>query len=65
MFEALVRSLFTRRRKMLVNALVPFAAARHVEAPEILDATGLDPRRRPETLGLADLARLADVFASG
>ena len=63
-FEALVRSIFTLRRKMLSNALVPYAASRGVSAPEALLAAGIDGHRRPETLEVAELARLADVFAS-
>jgi 16S rRNA (adenine1518-N6/adenine1519-N6)-dimethyltransferase len=61
---AMVRSMFTQRRKTLSNALAPFAASRHASATEALEAAGIDPRRRPETLQLAELARLADAFGS-
>jgi len=60
----LVRSVFTQRRKTLNNALKPFADARGRNAVEALSAAGLDGRRRPETLQLVELARLADVFAA-
>jgi len=60
----LVRSIFTQRRKTLRNALQPFANQRGRRADEALAAAGLDGRRRPETLQLVELARLADVFAS-
>jgi 16S rRNA (adenine1518-N6/adenine1519-N6)-dimethyltransferase len=63
-FDALVRSIFTHRRKMLSNCLGPFAGARGVVAADALGAAGLDGRRRPETLAVAELARLSDVFAS-
>jgi 16S rRNA (adenine1518-N6/adenine1519-N6)-dimethyltransferase len=63
-FEALVRSIFTQRRKTLSNALRPFAEMRKSNAREALEKAGLDGRRRPETLQLAELARLADVFPS-
>jgi 16S rRNA (adenine1518-N6/adenine1519-N6)-dimethyltransferase len=63
-FDALVRALFTQRRKMLSNALAPFAAGRGVEAAPLLAAAGLDGHRRPETLDVGELARLADVFTS-
>ena len=63
-FTALVRSIFTRRRKTLANALAPFAEERGVPARAALEAAGIDPVRRPETLQLAELARLADYFAS-
>jgi 16S rRNA (adenine1518-N6/adenine1519-N6)-dimethyltransferase len=64
MFEDLTKAMFMQRRKMLSNALAPFAAARHRDAEATLAAAGIDARRRPETLGVAELARLADVFAS-
>jgi 16S rRNA (adenine1518-N6/adenine1519-N6)-dimethyltransferase len=63
-FDALVRSVFMHRRKMLSNALAPFAEARGRAAAASLEGAGLDGRRRPETLALEELARLADVFAS-
>jgi 16S rRNA (adenine1518-N6/adenine1519-N6)-dimethyltransferase len=61
-FERMVRSMFTQRRKTLANALKPFAEERGCAAAEALAAAGIDPRRRPETLQLTELARLADVF---
>jgi len=63
-FEALVRSIFTQRRKMLSNALAPYAASKGSEAASALAAAGIDARRRPETLTVAELVRLSDVFAS-
>ncbi len=65
LFDLLVRSVFLQRRKMLRSALAPFAESRGTDAAQALGAAGIDGRRRPETLGLAELARLADVFASG
>jgi 16S rRNA (adenine1518-N6/adenine1519-N6)-dimethyltransferase len=62
-FEAMVRSMFTQRRKTLANALAPFAEARGLRAVEALEDSGIDPSRRPETLELAELSRLADWFA--
>jgi 16S rRNA (adenine1518-N6/adenine1519-N6)-dimethyltransferase len=61
-FTAMVRALFTRRRKTLLNALRPFAAVRGREAGAALEAAGLDARRRPETLQLSELAGLAEQF---
>jgi 16S rRNA (adenine1518-N6/adenine1519-N6)-dimethyltransferase len=63
-FEAMVRSMFTRRRKMLQNALKPFAELCEADASEALAAAGIDPRRRAETLQLAEFARLAEFFVS-
>ncbi len=64
LFTSLVRAVFMQRRKMLGNALAPFAGSRGREAAGAIAAAGLDPRRRPETLALEELARLADVFSS-
>jgi 16S rRNA (adenine1518-N6/adenine1519-N6)-dimethyltransferase len=63
-FEAMTRSIFTRRRKTLANALRPFAEARGRRAADVLAAAGIDGRRRPETLRLGELARISDVLAS-
>jgi 16S rRNA (adenine1518-N6/adenine1519-N6)-dimethyltransferase len=63
-FEGMVRSMFTQRRKTLLNALGPYAASRGAEARDALASAAIDPRRRPETLQITELARLADYFAS-
>jgi 16S rRNA (adenine1518-N6/adenine1519-N6)-dimethyltransferase len=63
-FVPLVRGLFTRRRKTMANAL---AAAIHVPtaaAGAILERAGVDRRRRPETLSVAEFAEVARVAAS-
>ena len=49
----------------MANALRPYAESRGGHAPAALAAAGIDPRRRPETLQLQELARLAEYFASG
>jgi len=58
-FERVVRGLFLQRRKTLANALKPVAASFGRSAAEILERTQLDGSRRPETLSLADMARLS------
>lgn len=58
-FERLVRGLFLHRRKTLANALTPVAQALSRSAPDLLERAGLDPERRPETLTVADVARLS------
>jgi 16S rRNA (adenine1518-N6/adenine1519-N6)-dimethyltransferase len=63
-FEAMVRSMFTQRRKTLANALRPFAESVGHDATEALSSAGIDPRRRPETLHPAELARLADALGT-
>ncbi len=63
-FDGMVRSIFLHRRKMLNNALADFAAAHATDAPRALVAADIDGRRRPETLSLTELGRLAEVFTS-
>jgi 16S rRNA (adenine1518-N6/adenine1519-N6)-dimethyltransferase len=60
LFERMVKALFSHRRKTLGNAIKAFDPT----GPAVLALAGLDPRRRPETLGLEEIARLADLFAS-
>jgi 16S rRNA (adenine1518-N6/adenine1519-N6)-dimethyltransferase len=62
LFTEMVRSTFTQRRKTLANALATFASSHGLPAAEALHQAGIDPRRRPETLDLRELARLAAVF---
>jgi len=69
-FTAIVQAIFTRRRKTLANALLAYPAAgrqkveRQSFVPDLLRQAHLDGRRRPEMLEIAELVRLADVFAS-
>ncbi len=63
-FEGMVRSMFGQRRKTLANALKAFAATRDISARDALTRAALDPRRRPETLDLPEVARLAGVFGA-
>jgi 16S rRNA (adenine1518-N6/adenine1519-N6)-dimethyltransferase len=64
-FETLVRGLFAYRRKMLTNAIRVHSGLAPAQTAEVLARAGLDGRRRPETLHLTELARLAQVFPSG
>lgn len=62
-FERLVRSLFTQRRKMLLNALIPMAKAIDADSPrELLDRANLAPERRPATLDVEELVRLTEIM---
>ncbi len=63
-FAALVQSVFTRRRKTLANALLAYGRTAALDPAIALERAGIDGRRRPETLDLAELARLSDVFSS-
>jgi 16S rRNA (adenine1518-N6/adenine1519-N6)-dimethyltransferase len=65
LFERLVRSIFMHRRKMMSNTLRPLAEQLDVDASRALALAEIDPRRRPETLQLAELARLAEHLDAG
>jgi len=58
-FGRMVRSMFQQRRKTLGNALKPFADTVGIGAAAALTSAGIDPVRRPETLTMAELLRLA------
>jgi 16S rRNA (adenine1518-N6/adenine1519-N6)-dimethyltransferase len=58
-FDALIRHLFTMRRKTLGRALRPLAEASGVETAAWLAAAGLPGAVRAETLDIETLARLA------
>jgi 16S rRNA (adenine1518-N6/adenine1519-N6)-dimethyltransferase len=62
-FQELVQAIFTRRRKTMANALNAFQAHHDVAPVDALNAASIDPMRRPETLSVAELARLSDVYA--
>ena len=64
LFQRMVRSMFTQRRTTLANALGPFAEQIGGRPGPALAAAGIDPRRRPETLEVIEIARLADIFAT-
>ena len=64
-FVRMVRSMFTQRRKTAGNALKPFASETGADAAAVLAAGGIDPRRRPETLDLAEFAALSNALSEG
>lgn len=57
-FAMVVREAFSQRRKTIRNAL-----RQHFDAKQI-EAIGIDPRARPETLGLADFAALSNALSA-
>jgi 16S rRNA (adenine1518-N6/adenine1519-N6)-dimethyltransferase len=61
-FADLVRAVFTRRRKTLSNALLAYPSPQLDLAGE-LQRLGIDGRRRPETLTIAEFTRVADMLA--
>ncbi len=66
-FFKVVRAAFSQRRKTLRNALK--AANLPKTTDDALDSaftkTGIDPKRRGETLSIAEFAKLADQLATG
>jgi 16S rRNA (adenine1518-N6/adenine1519-N6)-dimethyltransferase len=61
LFSRLVQAIFTRRRKTLENALMAFRTWDRAAIADVLRRAGIDGRRRPETLTVAELVRLADA----
>jgi 16S rRNA (adenine1518-N6/adenine1519-N6)-dimethyltransferase len=63
LFERLVRGVFLRRRKTMLNALAPVVAALpaglSASAAEVIERAGVDPRKRPQELTVPDFAALA------
>ena len=60
LFEKLVKAIFSQRRKTLLNSLKAFDRS----APLVISAMRLDGRRRPETLEIAEIARIAELIAA-
>ncbi len=58
-FRRLVKTVFTQRRKQLVNSMRPVCR----DSDAVLRAAGIDPMRRPETLSLTEFATLSNVLA--
>jgi 16S rRNA (adenine1518-N6/adenine1519-N6)-dimethyltransferase len=59
-FEDLTQAIFTRRRKTVANALLAYPPAVKQTPTALLALAGIDGQRRPETLSITELARLAD-----
>ena len=56
----IVGAVFSRRRKTMGNALLAYGGLTPPSAAAALTSAGIDPIRRPETLSVAELCRLAD-----
>ncbi len=61
-FFQVVRAGFSRKRKQLLNSLSAGLALSKEEAREVLEAAGIDPRRRPETLSIQEWGHLVRVL---
>jgi 16S rRNA (adenine1518-N6/adenine1519-N6)-dimethyltransferase len=63
-FEDTVRAAFAQRRKTILNSLIGSGrlAASRAKMTEALDAAGIDPRRRAESLELEEFVALAKAL---
>lgn len=61
-FQEVVKSSFSHRRKTLINSLKHSRLFLPPSPEKRMEATGIDPRRRPETLTLQEFIRLADAL---
>jgi len=59
LLAAITNAVFSRRRKTMGNALLAYGGVTAATAGTVLGLAGIDPVRRPETLSIADLARVA------
>jgi 16S rRNA (adenine1518-N6/adenine1519-N6)-dimethyltransferase len=64
LFGRIVQAVFTRRRKTLSNALLALddGPPPPLRPQDALAAADLDGSRRPETVSIAEFARLADAY---
>jgi 16S rRNA (adenine1518-N6/adenine1519-N6)-dimethyltransferase len=58
-FRGLLHAAFAQRRKMLSNGLAASLGLSPAAVREVLEAVGIDPARRAETLDLEEFARLS------
>src|SRR5688572_491883 len=61
-FVRMVRTTFTQRRKTVGNALKAFASETGKDGGAALRQVGIDPKRRPETLLLAEFAAVSNAL---
>jgi 16S rRNA (adenine1518-N6/adenine1519-N6)-dimethyltransferase len=58
-FRNVVKSAFSMRRKTLINCHKSAEFAKQVDCAALLEACGIDGRRRGETLSLEEFATLS------
>lgn len=61
-FRSLTVAIFSRRRKTIANALAAYKRSTAARPAAVLEHTGIDPRRRPETLTVEEIGRLVEGF---
>lgn len=63
-FFRLIKAAFSQKRKTLRNSLSAGLHTPPKETEELLRSAGIDPRRRAQTLGLAEWRRLVETSAA-
>jgi 16S rRNA (adenine1518-N6/adenine1519-N6)-dimethyltransferase len=61
-FFQVVRSAFSKRRKMLVNAISSNLGIKKDKLAMLLNECGIDPKRRAETISLEEFGRISDIL---
>lgn len=56
LFFKIIRTSFSQRRKTILNGLKSITP----DVKSVLEAAGIDPKRRPETLSMQEFARLSE-----
>ena len=62
LMQRVVRTTFQQRRKMLRNTLLNDHLVKAEELEGVLEASGVDPQARPETLSIEAFAKLTDAI---
>jgi 16S rRNA (adenine1518-N6/adenine1519-N6)-dimethyltransferase len=61
-FKKVVRACFGHRRKTVINSIKHSELSPPISLESRMEKIGIDPRRRPETLSIQELAKLAKVL---
>jgi len=64
-FFRLAKAGFSQKRKKLRNSLSAGLRMKPEDAGQLLEAAGIDPQRRAETLSIEEWGRLTDLFVQG
>lgn len=62
LFFRVVKAAFSQRRKTLLNCLAANLSCGKEQLSAVLNEAGIDPRRRGETLTLAEFAKIAEII---
>ncbi|MCC7476840.1 ribosomal RNA small subunit methyltransferase A [bacterium] len=64
LYDKMVKGIFRRRRKTILNALqLTYGHLSSEQALAALRSAGIDPQKRPQDLGMAEYVKLADALA--